>query len=134
MSEQRNILIIGAGLAGLYAALTLAPRPETVLSPMALGYGASSTWAQGGVAAAMDKKDTPEAHALETINAGDGIVDADIGAFVTQAAKKPVLELAEVRPPLDPPAKGNFLLVKKSRPRVSPRGGGKGATNGGPHL
>ena len=86
MSDQHNILIIGAGLAGLYAALSLAPRPVTVLSPKPLGYGASSAWAQGGVAAAMDARDTPEAHALDTVNAGDGIVDADIATFVTSAA------------------------------------------------
>ncbi len=114
MSEQHNILIIGAGLAGLYTALTLAPRPVTVLSPMALGYGASSAWAQGGVAAAMDKKDTPEAHALDTINAGDGIVDADIAAFVTQAAKEHVLELAEVGTPFDRTPKGDFVMSKEA--------------------
>lgn len=114
MSEQHNILIIGAGLAGLYAALTLAPRPVTVLSPMALGYGASSAWAQGGVAAAMDKKDTPEAHALDTVNAGDGIVDAEVAAFVTQAAKEHVLELAEVGTPFDRTTKGDFVMSKEA--------------------
>jgi len=82
LSDQHNILIIGAGLAGLYAALSLAPRPVTVLSPKPLGYGASSAWAQGGVAAAMHENDTPEAHAVDTVNAGDGLVDADIASFV----------------------------------------------------
>ena len=76
--KQHNVLIIGAGLAGLYAALSLAPRPVTILSPKPLGFDASSAWAQGGVAAAMDEHDTPEAHANDTVIAGDGIVDADI--------------------------------------------------------
>jgi L-aspartate oxidase len=48
-------LIVGAGLAGLFCALKLAPRPVTVLSPVPLGSGASSAWAQGGVAAAVGK-------------------------------------------------------------------------------
>ncbi|MEK6205738.1 MAG: L-aspartate oxidase [Amylibacter sp.] len=114
MKEQHNILIVGAGLAGLYAALNLAPRPVTVLSPMALGYGASSAWAQGGVAAAMDKNDTPEAHALDTINAGDGIVDADVAAFVTNAAKHHVLELTDVGTPFDRTVDGGFVMSKEA--------------------
>lgn len=111
---QHNVLIIGAGLAGLYAALSLAPRPVTVLSPKPLGYGASSAWAQGGVAAAMDDRDTPEAHATDTVNAGDGIVDADIAAFVTSSAKEHVLELAEVGTPFDRTKDGGFVMSKEA--------------------
>jgi L-aspartate oxidase len=79
-----------------------------------LGYGASSAWAQGGVAAAMDENDTPEAHALDTVNAGDGIVDADIAAFVTSAAKEHVLELADVGTPFDRTADGGFVMSKEA--------------------
>lgn len=111
---QHNVLIIGAGLAGLYAALSLAPRPVTILSPKPLGFGASSAWAQGGVAAAMDAGDTPEAHATDTVNAGDGIVDADIATFVTAAAKEHVLELAEVGTPFDRTENGGFVMSKEA--------------------
>lgn len=112
--SQHNVLIIGAGLAGLYAALTMAPRPVTVLSPKPLGDGASSAWAQGGVAAAMDENDTPEAHALDTVNAGDGIVDVEIAKFVTAAAKMHVLELAEVGTPFDRTKSGDFVMSKEA--------------------
>lgn len=114
MDDQHNILIIGAGLAGLYAALTLSPQPVTVLSPKPLGFGASSAWAQGGVAAAMHRNDTPAAHATDTVNAGDGIVDSDIAAFVTNAAKAHVLELAEVGTPFDRTADGGFVMSKEA--------------------
>ncbi|MEF9603611.1 FAD-binding protein, partial [Paracoccus sp. PXZ] len=43
-------IIVGAGLGALYAALKLAPRPVLMISPEVLGQGASSAWAQGGVA------------------------------------------------------------------------------------
>ena len=46
-------VVVGAGLAGLFLALKLAPRPCLVLCPLPLGNGASSAWAQGGIAAAM---------------------------------------------------------------------------------
>jgi L-aspartate oxidase len=112
--KQHNVLIIGAGLAGLYAALSLAPRPVTILSPKPLGFDASSAWAQGGVAAAMDEGDTPEAHANDTVIAGDGIVDADIATFVTAAAKEHVLELVEVGTPFDRTKDGGFVMSKEA--------------------
>ena len=70
-----DIVIVGGGLAGLFCALKLAPRPVTVLTAAPIGEGASSAWAQGGIAAAVAEGDTPEAHARDTIAAGAGLVD-----------------------------------------------------------
>ena len=82
-----RVIIVGAGLGALYAALKLAPRPVLVISPETLGIGASSAWAQGGVAAAMSKTDSPEAHALDTMTAGAGTVDPAIARMVTAEAQ-----------------------------------------------
>ena len=49
-----DVLIVGAGLAGLFLALKLVPRHCLVISPSLLGQAASSAWAQGGLAAALD--------------------------------------------------------------------------------
>uniref|UniRef100_UPI0028A76B4E FAD-binding protein n=1 Tax=Paracoccus sp. TaxID=267 RepID=UPI0028A76B4E len=57
-----RVIIVGAGLGALYAALKLAPQPVLMISPEVLGQGASSAWAQGGVAAAMDPADSAQAH------------------------------------------------------------------------
>ena len=62
--DTGRVVIVGAGLAAQYAALHLAPRPVLMISPEPLGQGASSAWAQGGVAAAMDPADSAAAHAL----------------------------------------------------------------------
>ena len=70
-----NIVIVGGGLAGLFCALKLAPRPVTLISAAPLGEGASSAWAQGGIAAAVAEGDSTEAHAADTIAVGGGIVD-----------------------------------------------------------
>ncbi len=112
--KKSNILIIGAGLAGLYAALSLAPRKVTILSPMPLGTGASSAWAQGGVAAAMDKNDTAAAHAKDTIAAGDGIVDPVVAKFVTEGAAFHILELADVGTPFDRTPDGGFIMSREA--------------------
>ena len=50
-------VIIGAGLAGLMAALRLAPRPVILLAKVPLAEGAASAWAQGGIAAAVGEDD-----------------------------------------------------------------------------
>ncbi|MEE8453594.1 MAG: FAD-binding protein, partial [Limibaculum sp.] len=80
--DADGALIVGAGLAGLFTALKMAPHPVTVLSPMALGEGASSAWAQGGVAAALRDDDSPAAHARDTVAAGAGTVDPAVALSV----------------------------------------------------
>jgi len=73
-----DILIVGGGLAGLFCALKLAPKRVTIVAPAPLGMGASSAWAQGGIAAAIGEGDTPEKHMLDTLAAGAGICDRDM--------------------------------------------------------
>lgn len=68
-----DVLIVGAGLAGLFLALKLAPRPCIVISPAPLGQAASSAWAQGGLAAALHPNDSPEQHAADTIGRAPGL-------------------------------------------------------------
>ncbi|MGP9791431.1 L-aspartate oxidase [Roseinatronobacter sp. NSM] len=110
MLRTDRVVIVGAGLGGLYAALSLAPHPVLVISPEALGEGASSAWAQGGVAAAMAAHDSPEAHASDTLAAGAGTVDAGVASMVTLAARDHILDLAARGTPFDRDADGQFQL------------------------
>lgn len=107
-------LIIGAGLAGLFCALKMAPRPVTVLSPKPLGLGASSTWAQGGVAAAVGDGDSAEAHARDTEIAGAGIVDIEVAEDVAAEAADRIEDLARWGTPFDRDADGNYRLSKEA--------------------
>ena len=54
-AEGGGIVIVGAGLAGLFTALKLAPMPVTVVSVSPFGQGGSSVWAQAGIAAALSE-------------------------------------------------------------------------------
>ena len=74
--QHDGVLIVGAGLAGLTAALAAAPRKVLLLSGAPLNHGCSSAWAQGGMAAALSEGDSPALHAADTIAAGAGLVDA----------------------------------------------------------
>lgn len=112
--ETGRVIVVGAGLAGLYAALSFAPRPVLLISPDPVGQGASSVWAQGGIAAAMSGDDCPEAHAADTVKAGAGTVDATVATSVTAEARAHILELTALGTPFDRDPSGRYLLSREA--------------------
>jgi L-aspartate oxidase len=118
MANQVHIhngpLIIGAGLAGLSAALAAAPAKTLVLAPVALGTACSSAWAQGGIAAALSASDSPEAHAIDTVNAGAGIVDEAAASTLTALGPRTVHHLNAIGAPFDHQADGSFVLNREA--------------------
>ena len=124
-------LIVGAGLAGLSAALAAARAGATVLvvTPEPLLNACSSAWAQGGMAAALTAVDSPERHALDTEAAGAGLVEADAARALTGVGRQTVEWLAALGAPFDRDADGDFVVsleAAHSTPRVA-RVGGDGA-------
>ncbi|HEX2842030.1 L-aspartate oxidase [Hyphomicrobium sp.] len=116
-----DIVVVGAGLAGLFTALRLAPLPVTVVAAAPLGEGASSVWAQGGIAAAVGEGDTPAQHAADTIAAGGGIVDAHVAEVVAAEAPSRIADLLRYGVPFDRDLAGHFVLSREaahSRKRV----------------
>lgn len=109
-----DVVIVGAGLAGLFTALRLAPLPVTVVAAAPLGEGASSVWAQGGVAAAVGEGDTPEAHARDTIAAGAGIVDATVARTIASEAPDRIRDLLSYGVPFDRDLGGHLVLSREA--------------------
>lgn len=109
-----RIVIVGAGLGALYAALKLAPRPVVLISPEELGQGASSAWAQGGVAAAMGDGDSPKAHAEDTEKAGAGTVAPEIADLVTREARDYIHDLTQMGTPFDRTEDGGYVLSREA--------------------
>ncbi len=109
-----DVVIIGAGLAGLFTALRLAPMPVTVVAAAPLGEGASSVWAQGGIAAAVGEGDSPETHAADTIAAGAGTVDPDIAHMVASEAGERIRDLLRYGVPFDRDLEGHFVLSREA--------------------
>ncbi|SLJ83914.1 L-aspartate oxidase [Psychrobacter sp. DAB_AL43B] len=92
---QTDVLIIGAGLAGLSTALALpASLSITVLSKSALEV-CSSHYAQGGIAASLDKNDSIADHIADTLIAGAGLCEADNTANILSAGQQAVQWLCE---------------------------------------
>jgi L-aspartate oxidase len=116
MSSQStsNILIIGGGLAGLFCALKLAPQPVTVLASAPIGEGASTAWAQGGIAAAVAEGDTAEAHARDTIAAGAGLVDEEVARRMAEEAGERVRDLLAYGVPFDKDLQGRLAVSREA--------------------
>jgi L-aspartate oxidase len=124
-----GVLVVGAGLAGLSAALAAAPRRVLALSPSPLGEACASAWAQGGMAAALAADDDPVLHAADTLAAGAGLCEATAVDILTREGPEAVRRLARLGAPFDRRADGAFaqsLEAAHSRPRVA-RVGGDGA-------
>jgi len=114
LGAHGDVVIVGAGLAGLFTALKLAPMHVTVLAAAPLGEGASSNWAQAGIAAAVGADDSPELHAADTIAAGAGIVDARVARLVTDEAPARIADLVSYGVPFDRDADGQFSLSREA--------------------
>ncbi len=109
-----DVVIIGAGLAGLYTALKLAPLPVTVIAAAPLGEGASSMWAQGGIAAAVGEGDSTDKHAGDTIAAGAGTVDEKIAHLVADEGPDSIRDLLKYGVPFDRDLEGHYVLSKEA--------------------
>jgi L-aspartate oxidase len=95
METQFDVLIIGSGLAGLTMALQVADQKRVCIVSKREVSDSASSWAQGGIAAVLDKEkdsneDSIEEHIQDTLIAGAGLCDAAITRVVTEKARESV--------------------------------------------
>ena len=91
-----------------------------------LGIGAATDWAQGGIAAAMGKDDSPRLHAIDTQRAGAGISDEKIVEILTQDAPARIEDLLELGAAFDRTKGGELALGREAahqRRRIVKAGG-----------
>ena len=90
-----DFLVIGSGIAGLRAALSLAEVGNVVVLTKADPGESNTGYAQGGIAAAMGPDDSPELHARDTIAAGDGLCELDAVHLLVREGPRYVGELID---------------------------------------
>ena len=112
--DKADVVIVGSGAAGLFAALTLAPRRVIVLSEKELGGVCASAWSQGGIAAAVGKEDTTESHVADTLKAGAGTTDAEVARVLVEAAPRYIRILETLGVKFEKDEAGTYKLSREA--------------------
>ncbi|MFG1343794.1 L-aspartate oxidase [Xanthobacter autotrophicus DSM 431] len=103
-------VIVGGGIAGLTAALFLAPEPVVLVTRAPLGTDGSSPLAQGGIAASVGQDDDADLHLADTLGAGDGLCDADAARRILAAGPEAVAALERLGVAFDRTGDGALAL------------------------
>lgn len=113
-TAEADAIVVGSGIAGLTAALELRTRvPRVLLVTKGRLSSGSTVWAQGGIAAALDPSDSPEAHLADTLAAGGGLSDpAAVQVLVTEGPAR-VRELVARGTVFDKAADGDIALTRE---------------------
>ncbi len=112
IEPSSQLIVVGAGAAGLYTALSAARRGArvTLVSAMPLA-GASSYWAQGGLAAAIGPDDSPDQHLADTLAVGRDAVRESAARVLVDEAANAVADLAALGVSFDADADGQPALA-----------------------
>jgi L-aspartate oxidase len=118
-----DVVVVGAGVAGLVAALDLldaAPGIDVaVLDKGSVGSSGSTPLAQGGLAAAVGRDDSPGLHAADTIRAGDGLSDPEAVRAVATETPDRVADLVARGARFDRHPDGSFVLAREGGQQVA---------------
>ncbi|MEB3212789.1 MAG: L-aspartate oxidase, partial [Leptolyngbyaceae bacterium] len=86
LENRYDVLVVGAGAAGLYAALRLPNHLRIALITKDMVDQSASDWAQGGIAAAIAPNDSPKFHIDDTLKAGAGLCDIEAVEYLATHA------------------------------------------------
>ncbi len=96
-----DYIIVGSGIAGLYIALLAIEQGSVLVLTKGSIDDCNTRYAQGGIAVAMGKDDSPELHFKDTMAAGDGLCDAGAVRILTDEAADCVADLIKFGVPFD---------------------------------
>jgi L-aspartate oxidase len=108
--DDFDFIIVGSGIAGLRAAVTLASVGRVLILTKADPTESNTGYAQGGIAAALGPDDSPDLHFADTIRAGDGLCDEATVRVLVEEGPRYVRELIELGASFDRDAQGRLAL------------------------
>jgi len=120
-----DYIIVGSGIAGLYTALLAEERGSVLVITKGSINDCNTRFAQGGIAAAIGRDDSPDMHYRDTIAAGDGLCDTEAVRILADEAPDRITELVKFGVPFDT-VDGEIALTREaahSMPRILHAGG-----------
>ncbi|MFC1860549.1 L-aspartate oxidase [Chloroflexota bacterium] len=123
--SRYDYIIVGSGIAGLYTALLTKAQGSVLIITKGSIDDCNTKYAQGGIAAAIGKNDSPQRHFQDTISAGDGLCDEEAVRILVNEAPNRITDLVQFGVPFDT-LDGKIALTMEaahSLPRILHAGG-----------
>ncbi|NGQ96448.1 L-aspartate oxidase [Brevibacillus sp. SYP-B805] len=111
--RKTDVVVVGAGIAGLYTALRVSEYAEVILISKKSLDDSNTRWAQGGIAAVTLKSDSPALHRQDTLIAGAGLCSAEAVNVLVHEGPERLKELIAYGTQFDKDAKGRYELTKE---------------------
>ncbi len=113
-----DYIIIGSGIAGLYIALLAIEKGSVLVLTKGSVDDCNTRYAQGGIAVAMGRDDSPGLHFKDTLAAGDGLSDPGAVQILTDEAADCIADLITYGVPFDT-MDGEITLTREAAHSVS---------------
>jgi L-aspartate oxidase len=94
--DDFDYIVVGSGIAGLYASLLAREHGSVLLLTKGSIEESNTRWAQGGIAAAIGEDDSPELHLEDTLRAGAGLVDETAARVLVENGADAISELVRL--------------------------------------
>ena len=93
LRSYSDFLVIGSGIAGLYASILASKKGKVALITKSTLSESNSFWAQGGIAAAVAPEDSPLFHLEDTVGAGRGLCNEQAVEVLVREGRDRVMDL-----------------------------------------
>jgi L-aspartate oxidase len=116
--NQYDYIIVGSGIGGLYTGLLARENGSVLIITKGSIDDCNTRYAQGGIAAAIGKDDSPQLHLDDTVNAGGGLSDEEAVRILANEAPARISDLVNYRVPFDT-LDGEIALTMEAAHSVS---------------
>lgn len=116
--KEFDVVIVGSGVAGLYAALNLAETDRVAILTKNELKDSNSWQAQGGIAAVLTEEDRFELHIEDTLTAGAGLCDPEAVRILVEEGPENIHTLEEWEVPFDYNESGRLILGREGGHRL----------------